>query len=248
MCIIQGRKTHVENTNIFVAPLPEGKQLTVYSNKVTLEEDKSNNNAMILPSDENVRFIDLTSCKHIFKYLKISFKEQLKKGKKGSARSATNDTLEVIEVGSYRVSVVNSLDDFKYVSEEVFTLDPDVASYLKNFYSNGYSFLVCNLKPNAKYHPFAYVHNTLSGGNLFIPTRHFHLDEKGNQHTDWDHCIYTMSSVINKSFKVSHTAYSVPYSWDKFCQLTGLNVDDISKVSQYTIRNYHKNHDIVAEV
>lgn len=83
-----------------------------------------------------------------------------------------------MDVGSYKASIVPSLDDFERIDRDVFTLSPKIFEFLKRLYPEGYSFLVCQLEQNRAYHPFAYQHGTLPNGRLFIPTIHFHQHEE----------------------------------------------------------------------
>jgi len=204
MCIIQGSADCVES--IFVAPLPDGKQLTVLSTSIKCDEKA----IMIVPfpfpsSGEDMKILNLQRCRKIFTHMNKSFLKE-------DDHSETDM--------SYKVILVKKLDDFKYVPKDMFDINPDTLSILNESYNEGFSFFVHTLKPNTKCHPFGYVHKRLPDGNLFVP----HLQQR-------THRIYAMSSTISGDFT---TVAEYPKSWVNFCDSTGLNVADISKVKCYT--------------
>lgn len=92
------------------------------------------------------------------------------------------DTLAVIDVGSYKVSMAHTLDDLARVNTNVFVLSPGCKEVLQQHYSQPYwGFIICKLaKGREHYHPFAYEHDLIAQGHLFIPTRHFHHDPMGS--------------------------------------------------------------------
>jgi hypothetical protein len=174
MCIIQGEVETVKNTKILVAPMAGDLQLTVYSNKVRLGADAG---AMVLPfpGSECLPF-DLSAYKDLFKDLNNAvWPKTLSKGfrSRGMMTLSTN-SLEVLQVGSYKASVVPTLDDFSRLDAEVFKIDPRVHEFLKTHYPNLWGFVVCQLDHDKEYHPFGYITQRAIGGSLFMPTRHWH--------------------------------------------------------------------------
>jgi hypothetical protein len=242
MCIIQGKNVNVESTSILVAPIGDSvgdpvegdKQLTIYSNKVQLSN--GDNNAMILPfpTSENVRFVNLSTMPELFSDLRYLFPYPL-------SRSMG---LQIHDVGSYSVSIVEDLSKFAELQQDVFTIDPAVLAYLERFYSEGFSFLVCKLKPRSEYHPFGYVHDRLKNGELFIPTRHYHDDETK---ADWNHDIYTWNCKITQKVGASLLPYDkktpdVVTELSKLCSLPTPSVLELR-----VIKRYHENHDLYAK-
>ncbi len=205
MCIFQG-PAHVSSTKILAAALTDGRQFTVYSNTIVLEEKKADSSpkrakdndgeaspsprptpAMILPFPAGpVEFVNLEGYAEIFGDLYGST-HFLTKGKgKGSAAT-------VHDVGSYRVSVAETVGDLGRIDAE-FVLDGAVRQLMAERYAQGFSFLVCRLREGAKYHPLGYVHRQRAAdGGLFVPTYHFHGHADGA--VDWDHVIYTNGTI-----------------------------------------------------
>jgi len=89
--------------------------------------------------------------------------------------------LEVKSHGSYEVVIVPSLDDLDRVPEDFTTLTPEVVQFLKSSYLPGFGIVLCKLKKGSTdYEPFAYSHQLQASGELFFPTKHFHM-ETSNQ-------------------------------------------------------------------
>ncbi len=205
MCIFQG-SAHVSSTKILAAALKDGRQLTVYSNVIALKEEEKeqpskrprqkegaasgaqrSTPAMILPFPIGpIEFVNLEKYEDIFDDLyRATHHQSLGKGP-GRAPA-------VHDVGSYRVSVAVTASDLAAIDAE-FVLDDAVRDLVGKRYPVGFSFLVCRLRPNAKYHPLGYVHCPRpADGGLFVPTYHFHGDADG--HVDWDHFIYTNGTI-----------------------------------------------------
>eukprot|EP00039_Didymoeca_costata_P026407 m.15865 g.15865 ORF g.15865 m.15865 type:complete len:276 (-) comp5514_c0_seq1:88-915(-) len=231
MCIIQGKVRQVSQTNILVAPMKEDLQLTVYSNNVKLEDTAG---AMLLPfpcadpSQENIcKFLNLTNYKNIFKELRNACFPPLRKRMKTKAPAKKcSAKLKVVQVGSYKASIVPSVDDFERLRTDVFTVDPTVFKFLSAKYPSKYGFVVCQLDQDRDYHPFGYVSAKLEDGRMFIPTMHYHEHDEGYgdddtddddtdddpaSHADWDHEIYT----------VNHPLDITPSTKAKMCSRTG---------------------------
>lgn len=186
MCIIQGDTKSVADTEIFCFPSANGRdQMTVYSNAVSMHTN-SNNNAMILPvprGSERFSVIDMSRDSDMFQKIESCFPQK---------RSLSDGFLAVERCGSYQYSLVPSINDFDRVDPNAFRLSPDVRQLFLQHYPRGYAFLVCKIMENQKFHPVGYVHPLPVGGELFVPTLHYH---QGQSHApDWDHSIYVLGN------------------------------------------------------
>jgi hypothetical protein len=164
------------------------RQLTVYSNEVMLPVDGSAT-AMILPFPvtSSTRCLDPLTCglhvhnmppttSKLFKALEsIPMKGMFEFMTFGSVRPRPK--LSVHRSGSYRYSVVPTVADFNSLDSDIFKLtsDSELYSILARHYDTGdFAFLVCIIDDSATMVPFAYEHDRLASGQLFVPTRHYH--------------------------------------------------------------------------
>lgn len=184
MCMISKEVETVNDTKIFCGlNTNKTKQFTVYANKVN---NVSDNNAMVLPVPfpESVTFHDLSNYKKFFDDCDDCFYLPQPKslGFRGvmSNSYSMNDsfkskTLEVFNVGSYKVSLAKSLQDLRRVNVNVFDLSSGLEEILKQNYANShFGFIICKLvRGNESYHPFAYSHKIFNA-KVFIPTKHYH--------------------------------------------------------------------------
>lgn len=205
MCIIQGDTKHVGDTQIFSFATRGGGQyqVTVYSNEIQLnKEAKKRHNAMILAvprGNEDFGMIDLSNDKDVFKKLEKCFPVAYQGPVTLNSRSfgtSKADYLEVKSCGSYRYSLVPTLQDFERVDPSVFQIDGDVKSLLSSKYENGFAFLVCKIAESKKFHPVAYFHPIPKSGKLFVPTLHFHQGQDHPLSPDWDHEIYVIGNSM----------------------------------------------------
>ena len=202
MCLISGLVKDVSNTKILVAPLVDEdasnsnnndndnnnnkstnggvkRQLTVYCNKVSVQDKHA---VMVLPFPEG-KFepFDLTNYATLFKDMNKACWGASRAMATNSAKKYLNDNyenkLEVFQNGSYATSVVPHLTDFSRLEDKVFEVEPELLEFMKQQYPTGYSFVVCKLEGSKEYHPFGYIHDTLPGGYMFIPTMHYHTHE-----------------------------------------------------------------------
>lgn len=173
----------VADTFIFVGVnSTKTRQFTVYSNEIV---NFSRKNAMILPVPypSSVKFHDLSGYNNFFSDCSDCFRTVYDPSmkpitKSRSFNSSDEKRLSVFSVGSFNASIAESLDDIKRIDESVFKISSNIEEYLCKNYNNSFGFIVCCLKDgDVKYHPFAYS-NDISNGSVFVPTRHFHLDEK----------------------------------------------------------------------
>jgi hypothetical protein len=176
MCIISGPVVTVNSTKIFAMPSKDGKrQITVYSNKVkTLD-----NNAMLLPvpNPKSVKFEKVPA--DLFSQCKKSFEIEQSLGSvsKGRGGFISNNSLKIQSHGSYEVVIVPSIDDFHRVPKSFAEVTPEVIAFLKSNYNTDFGFLLCRLRAGSvDYESFAYSHD-INNNNLFIPTKHFHMDD-----------------------------------------------------------------------
>jgi hypothetical protein len=202
MCIISGAVKNVSNTKIFVAPLASDqkttvedlttsqktctRQLTVYCNKVSVVDKSA---VMVLPFPKSTyESFDLTEYPTLFVDLhRICWPQPKSKSRSLNSLSdgdSYSNSLKVFSNGSFLVSVVPDLADFSRLQGQVFEIRPAVIEFMKNQYPSDYSFVVCKLDGDKEYHPFGYIHDTLPGGAMFIPTMHYHTHEKEQDKED----------------------------------------------------------------
>lgn len=259
MCIINNKVESVSNTKILVATNKScTRQLTVYGNTV---DNKIDDNAMILPvpNPDTIIFHDLSEYKDIFNDCRKSFVALFKSRSKKSSNSTT---LEVIDVGSYKVSIAKSLDDLKFVDTDVFNfkLNEECEKLLETEYSNPlYGFIICKLATSLEeYHPLGYSHDLMSENKLFIPTKHFHGDDTNNNDNlgnanDWSHEIYlynaTMYNNYDEMVKNTNTK-SLVWSGIDNIKKDKINFDfaDLQHFERHVIIGSHRNIDLTATV
>jgi hypothetical protein len=244
MCMFNADKVEVSNTCLFVAPVNKDTQVTVYSNSVMCES-KDNHSAMVLPFLKGeIKFVDLSEFPKFFQHLEATFKPMSKSRGRGTF-ALYADSLEVIDVGSYQVSVVQNIEDFTKLDSSVFKLKPELLEFMKTKYDEAFSFIVCKVKSTATketYHPLAYITNR--GKHMFIPTMHFHPDDSHESHTDWDHTIYTCNSKLVSSFDFRLPERDVMHDVRKAFSKCG--IEECRSLLKYTIKDYHQNHDMFA--
>jgi hypothetical protein len=247
MCIIHGQVESVAKTRILVAPCADGKrQLTVYCNKVTMKQEGG---VMILPfPTSECRFVDLSAYPTLFKDLHammpiaLGFNRKLK-GESEGARP----TLEVFDVGSYKASVVPAVADLERLDASTFHVDQTVCEFLSRNYPKGFSFVVCQLDVKKEYHPFGYQHGAMARSRLFVPTMHYHQQQQGDIHSDWDHDIYTWNSHVLRApdaFKTNQ-AFQPERQAELIAAKIPCALEPCQSLRCYTIKNYDANHDLI---
>lgn len=191
MCMISQEIKSVASTKLFCGVNEnKNRQLTIYANTIN---NISKNNAMVLPVPfpKSVVFHNLEDYSNFFADCNLCFTNPLEKmqnlGFGYTNEGITDGKLEVYDIGSYKVSLANSLEDLKKVNTNVFLLSNGLDEILKKYYSNNiFGFIICKLaEGNEKYHPFAYSHN-ISQGKVFIPTRHYHNENINNYYNNYD--------------------------------------------------------------
>lgn len=167
--------------------------MTVYANRVALRGGKPT--AMVLPvpcsaaSREaadglcGISVLDMGgAAANLFSDLKAMFPRvdapMASAASFGGARSLAASTLEVHRSGSYRYSVVPSINDFARLDQTVFDLKAGgLEGVLMAHYLTGFAFLACIIDRDADLVPIAYTHDKLPSKKLFVPTRHHHGTE-----------------------------------------------------------------------
>lgn len=241
MCCISAPIKVVGSTKIFCAPNSDNtRQVTVYENVV---DNVTQNNIMILPVPfpDTVEFHNLSEYSKFFNDCSKSFVTVYPTnnflGTDGQTYTNEGDVvmrgksaLKVIDVGSYKVSLANNLEDLNNLDEKHFVLTKEVYKFMKKHYNYGFmGFVVCKLVlGNKEYHPIAYSHNIYKK-KIFIPTKHFHMHEHvtdgfngfnhygfmsdvlidkpktiddGSYADDWHHDIYIYNGNIGKNAKL----------------------------------------------
>jgi hypothetical protein len=194
MCIIIGNVESVKGTKIFAMPSSDDsqRQLLVYKNEVASVAQ----NLMILPVPfpETLKFEKVS--KTLFRDLEDSICWTSREWK--TSISLTRSTLPVLSVGSYRVSVVPSIQEFSNLDNRVFSLPAPLVKLMTDEYGDKpFGFVCCRLKAGVQnYEPLAYSHRRWKSDMLFIPTLHYHPGEEGVS-ADWDHEVYTMRTTMD---------------------------------------------------
>jgi hypothetical protein len=189
MCIITGYVESVKGTKIFAMPASDhsDRQLVVYKNEVASIAE----NLMILPVPypDTIQFERVS--KILFKHLEQSMIKQ--KRYMLEIGCMTRSVLPVLSIGSYRVSIVPTVDAFSRLDSRIFSLPPDLEHLMGMKYSHlPFGFLCCVLKAGVQdYEPLAYSHKMWKPNMLFIPTLHYHPGEDSVK-ADWDHEVYTL--------------------------------------------------------
>lgn len=186
MCLFANEVDDVANTQIYVAAdINQTEQCVIYEMAVSL---RGGVNAMILPVPAeagSIKLYDLSTAEDLFKELNEMFVVRSRGMSFG--KEDDEDSLEVVQVGNYDVSVAPSVADMKRVNRGVFQLSANVEETLRKHYASGFAFVVAQLRESGKGHPLAYTH-PLADKRLFIPTRHEH--GPSTQLPKWDHHIF----------------------------------------------------------
>ncbi len=280
MCIISNHVETVAKTKILVAVKPlTNRQLTVYSNYV---DNNSENNAMILPVPypNTVQFHDLSNYKNIFTDCDNCFpkpKDIYKSTNLSTNSYGWNDSkpLKVFNVGSYQVSLANSLSDLKRVDTNVFKLSKGCDELLSQQYNNPiFGFIICKLsKGSEEYHPFGYSHNLPNNNQVFIPTKHYH-EHNSNKRSfseidnspmfqnfmqpinvplitdDWDHEIYLYNVTSESNPDFNNMSQKSSWSGHNLIKKEKIDFDlgDLLRFEKHRIRGRQKNIDLIGVV
>jgi hypothetical protein len=213
----------------------EQRQLTVYSNIVASKND----NVMILPvpNPKSVEFINLEEYPKIFDDLEKSFK------KPNFTNSVTRGFyLKVEKVGSYDATLVENFEELDFLDTSIFpVINNEFRIILKKYYTN-FGFIVCKINPSRghKFHPFAYTHNVIKTGYLFVPTRHQHgyIEEKESH---WDHSVYSFNTSFEAGNEKQINAIHVDFS------KLPVDLGKIRNINKYKLHGTYINKDLIFE-
>ncbi len=263
MCIISKPIQDVADTKILVAvDTTKTRQLIVYSNTVINLCEK---NAMILPvlNPNTILFHDLTNYSNIFidcNNMIINNNNSVTRSINDSKQTVINsrNTLKVISVGSYQVSVAPTFADLKKVDSTVFELSSGCEKLLKKEYCNSnFGFIICKLNDNEKktYHPFGYSHN-IYNNRLFIPTKHYHSHSHSQSHIFtfnnkndelWSHSIYLYNANGLLNSNINSTGF-----WTKKNNIKLNKIDfsfgKLKFFQKYYISGKHPNIDLYSSL
>lgn len=258
MCIIAGEIESISKTKLFGGlNSDKSRQITIYSNDV----NSINNSAMILPvlNPQSIQFHDLTEYEDFFEDCDECFKLRNQLKSKGMCFSSDcfdeNDCLDVIDVGSYKVSVANSLEDLKRIDTNVFTITPNLDTMLADVYHNSrFGFVICALKPgNHEYHPFAYS-NDVYKQKMFLPTMHYHVlrNQVGKYQSiadDWSHEIYVCNATPSDKVNTMHENKWIWTNKDKLDRTAlGFDLGNITSFHKLKIEGLHPNIDVICAI
>lgn len=228
MCILSAAVSSVSNTNLFVAPSEDGsRQIIVYSNSV---DSQTEHNTMVLPvpNPHSVEFINLKPYGKFFSDCERSFKYQPSNyyadslSYRSAAASITNEykPLPMFDVGSYKVSIVPTVEDFARLDPLHFDIHDDLPRILGQKYDGEFGYLVCKLRQgHHSYHPFAYSHTLHSCNLMFVPTFHIHLHGGAMPSLsemkwgDWDHTVYSFATDLEEARDYTFSEHKV--KWEK---------------------------------
>jgi len=200
MCIINEPVDSIADTKLFASfNNNKTKQLMIYSNKI---ENKISSNAMVLPVPNcaSVQFHSMKDISHFFdnldkNFIKQTYARSLSKSMTnsyGMSDTLNDEILEVLDIGSYLISKVESITDFDRLDKNVFQLSPKIKEILSSKYNKQFGYLVCKLKiGSVDYEPLAYSHDSLSKNNkpyLFLPSYHYH-PHSSNNHSSNNHLL-----------------------------------------------------------
>lgn len=197
MCCFAKAVLHVARTRIFARLTSTGSQLLAYQMEYKSEEP----NAMILPlpvaladddappTDEAVRFIDVSEYEEFFDDLETGF-PYVAPPSIGCAMplcdSAAAGGLTVHEVGNFIASFVPSLSDFDRL-DPAFVIPKETWDLIPEY--SDFGFAVFQLKQlEGKPHPMAFEFPTRLK-QVFFPTVHIH-DGQVHEEEDFDHVLY----------------------------------------------------------
>jgi hypothetical protein len=225
MCIITSTVDSVSGTQIYVSSDETyRRQITIYSNRV----DTPIENAMILavPNPSSISFINFKHYSKVFDDLASCFGYNFPARALGASATRSHSTLPVYSVGSYNASILETLNDFDRLNEEVYEVNSGLIDFLQRKYgSSGLGFIVCQLKSgNHTYHPFAYTHHQHANGQLFVPTMHYHAHSYSSKRADddyeadWGHIVYSPATNLRTSHWDDKVFKENLVDWSKFPQ------------------------------
>jgi hypothetical protein len=217
MCVISGEIKRVSDTNILCG-LSDDKQrqIIIYSNQV---DNITKNNAMILPVPlpNTLQFHNLINYKELFSDCKNCFYDPNTSFSYGNLpkNKLKSNKLEVFNVGSYKVSIAQTIDDLERVDTSVFELSNNLSEFMKNSYNEPYfGFIICKLNVGSeKYHPFGYSHDVFNN-ELFVPTKHFHIHNTAQSgYANFDQAFGRLNIISDRTFYGSPNNQNIADDW-----------------------------------
>lgn len=159
------------NTRILVTPTRDGRQLTIYQNRIPAysSDQKREKYAFFIPlplaAGAEMKLIELTS------------DDLFNKIDKHTHASNLTDASS----GKYKVTTVRDLSALRKL--ENFIIDPVTENLLAKSYGERFGFLVCTFRQRRGENPhaIAVVHDLLPNGELFIPLYQHHGSETVTQ-------------------------------------------------------------------
>jgi hypothetical protein len=234
------------------------RQLMIYSNKI---DNKLLVNAMVLPvpNSKSIIFHSMKEIPEFFNNLDTKFtKKVLTRSFTNLSRSfsydeADNDTLEVLDIGSYLISKVDSINDFKKLDKTYFELSTNIQNIVELNYDGQFGYLVCKLKQgNLNYEPLAYSHDVYIKNNkpyLFLPSYHYHPDPHFNTNIkseiyadDWSHDVYIVNFNPKAYFNNYLTKLCNFYEWTYNNNKKNVGYDKFNFDFPHDLKNYQKFH------
>jgi hypothetical protein len=216
MCCFSRPVEHVSSTQIFARPLVDGRQYLVYNMSFSAAGEL----AMILPlpvpprpSEDAVRFLDLSGYDDFFDDLKksfpVMFMQSLSRSGGMLAPASAAPILKVHDVGAFEASFVPTLGDFERLDER-FRLSPSVWDTLPAY--RDFGFAVFKLKPKDRglmarlsgksgpetVHPMAFVFPRRNVRSVFFPTVHIH-DGEVHRTAVFDHTLYVQPDELTEA-------------------------------------------------
>jgi hypothetical protein len=192
MCCFSRPIDLVKGTHIFARDSRDERQFLVYSMILHTKEDV----AMVLPlptpkgvKEDALKFINLEKYEDFFKDLHAGFPPP-RGGNGGRGSFGPDNTLKVVEVGSFVASFVPAVKDFDRLDEQ-FRLPTGTWEKLPLY--KEWSFAVFKLKKGTKkIHPMAFEFPRANPKELFFPTVHIH-DGQVHPTAGFDHALYCQS-------------------------------------------------------
>jgi len=178
MCCFNAPVQGVSQTKILVFPTKDGRQVTLYQNKVgvvgggrgTKAEDEKKKadivaqqekakyeNAMILPcplkTGHKVQLLDLSKDNFSFERVENFFPKKpatRSRGVLAGIDKSHQSHLEVVEIGEYFVSIAENFGDLKRIDPSVFKVSDNIQNVFSKHYVDGFGFIICAFNPNKK--------------------------------------------------------------------------------------------------
>jgi hypothetical protein len=251
MCIFSALISAVANTKIFARSSMSGQQFLVYS----MQYEASSDLAMILPlptpaspSEDAVRFIDLSEYPHFFDDMGKGFPVLMTRSVLNSAGPISQATLKVHDVGSFEASFVPQLGDFIRLDSR-FRLPEQAWEQMPQY--TDYAFAVFKLKAGTKnMHPMAFEFPRKNKQELFYPTVHVHHG-KVEPKAHFDHSLYCQKPQHQFEWQISSDeaigGHAIPAKQFMNIAKTQGIVDPDTVIQMKRILGMHVNKDIILQ-